>query len=169
MTHDPIHRVSMTFEREGDGLWVHTRMEPGAELPEHFHPTLTETWEVLDGSACVKLDGAWRELTPADGGVRVEPYARHALRNTSGSVARLRTWVTPPGRLEAFLTESARAAREGLYDEHNLPTSLRGAAWVSEFALRFRDETVMCSPPPAMQKVVLPLAARLTRRYRAAV
>ena len=24
----------------------------------------------------------------------------------------------------------------------------------SEFALRFRDETVMCSPPPALQKVL---------------
>jgi quercetin dioxygenase-like cupin family protein len=169
MTHDPIHRVSMSFEREGDGLWVHTELEPGGNLPEHFHPTLTETWEVVDGSAGVKLNGAWRELTPADGGVLVKPYARHALRNTGGSTARLRTWVTPPGRLEEFLTESARAAQEGLYNGHNLPTSLRGAAWVSEFALRFRDETVMCSPPPAVQKVALPLAARLTRRFRTPV
>jgi hypothetical protein len=39
-------------------------------------------------------------------------------------------------------------------------------AWISEFALRSRDETVMCSPPPAVQKLLLPLAARLTRRYR---
>ena len=169
MTHDPIHRVSMSFEREGDGLWVHTELEPGGDLPEHFHPTLTETWEVVDGSAGVKLDGAWRELTPADGGVLVKPYARHALRNTSDTTVRLRCWVTPPGRLEAFLTESAQAARDGLNDARNLPTSLRGVAWASDFALRFRDETVMCSPPPAMQKVVLPLAARLTRRYRAAV
>ncbi len=168
-TYDPIHRVSMDFEREGEGLWVTTQLEPGGRLPEHFHPTLTETWEVLDGSAGVKLDGAWRELTAADGPVLVNPYARHALRNTSGATAHLRTWVTPPGRLEAFLTESARAAREGLYDERNLPTSLRGAAWVSDFALRFRDETVMCSPPPALQRVVLPVAARLTRRQRVQV
>ena len=37
---------------------------------------------------------------------------------------------------------------------------------MSDFALRFRDETVMCSPPPAVQAVVLPVAARLTRRWR---
>ena len=43
MTHDPIHRAHMEFEREGEGLWVHTRLEPGGNLPEHFHPTLTET------------------------------------------------------------------------------------------------------------------------------
>ena len=168
-TYDPIHRVSMDFEREGEGLWVTTRLEPGGHLPEHFHPTLSETWEVVDGSAGVKLDGAWRELTASDGPVLVEPGVRHALRNTSGATAHLRTWVTPPGRLEEFLTESARAAREGLYDERNLPTSLRGAAWVSDFALRFRDETVMCSPPPAVQRVVLPVAARLTRRQRVQV
>ena len=166
MTHDPIHRASMTFEREGDGLWVHTQLDPGGNLPEHFHPTLTETWEVLDGTAGVKVDGTWRELTAADGPVLVEPYVHHELRNTSATTARLRCWVVPPGRLEEFLTESAQAARDGLYNEQNLPTSLRGVAWVSEFALRFRDETVLCSPPPAVQKLLLPLATRLTRRYR---
>ncbi len=40
-TSDPIHRVAMTFEREGaDRLWVTTWLEPGGHLPEHFHPTL---------------------------------------------------------------------------------------------------------------------------------
>ena len=165
-SYDPVHRVSMAFEREGEGLWVTTWLEPGGHLPEHFHPSLTETWEVLDGVADVKLDGSWRELTPADGGVLVNPYVRHELKNSSGGTVHLRCWVTPPGRLEEFLTESARAARDGLYDDHNLPTSLRGAAWLAEFALRFRDETVMTSPPPAVQKLVLPLAARLTRRWR---
>jgi quercetin dioxygenase-like cupin family protein len=165
-SYDPIHRVSMAFEREGDGLWVTTWLEPGGHLPEHFHPSLTETWEVLDGVADVKLDGTWRELTPADGGVLVNPYVRHELKNSSGGTAHLRCWVTPPGRLEEFLTESARAARAGLYDANNLPTSLQGAAWVAEFALRFRDETVMTSPPPFVQRLALPLAARLTRRWR---
>jgi quercetin dioxygenase-like cupin family protein len=164
-THDPIHRASMAFEREGGSLWVFTWLEPGGQLPEHFHPTLDERWEVLEGGAGVKLAGRWRELTAADGPVHVGPGVRHALRNTSGAEASLRCEVTPAGRLEAFLTESARAAREGLYNARNLPTGLRGAAWVSDFALRFRDETVMCSPPPALQRVILPVAARLTRRY----
>jgi hypothetical protein len=68
--------------------------------------------------------------------------------------------VTPAGGLEEFLTESARAAREGLYNARNLPTGFRGATWLAEFALRFRDETVMTSPPPALQRLVLPLLAR---------
>ena len=165
-SYDPIHRVSMAFEREGDGLWVTTWLEPGGHLPEHFHPTLTETWEVLDGVAEVRLDGTWRTLTPADGAVLVNPYVRHELKNSGDATTALRCWVTPAGRLEEFLTESARAARDGLYDGNNLPTSLRGAAWIAEFALRFRDETVMTSPPPGLQRVLLPVAARLTKRWR---
>ncbi len=76
----------------------------------------------------------------------------------------MRTRVTPGGRLEEFLTESARAAREGLYNARNMPTSFRGATWLAEFALRFRDETVMTSPPPALQRIVLPPLARFARR-----
>jgi quercetin dioxygenase-like cupin family protein len=166
-TSDPIHRVAMAFDRESDDrLWVTTWLEPGGHLPEHFHPSLDEHWEVVDGVARVKVDGVWHELTAADGPVLVARGVRHELRNDGDRQVHLRTLVTPAGRLEAFLRESAWAAREGLYDERNLPTSLRGAAWVSGFALRFRDETVMCSPPPALQRIVIPLAARLLRRFR---
>jgi quercetin dioxygenase-like cupin family protein len=161
--HDPIHRVSYSFQPEGENLWVYSWLEDGGNLPEHFHPSLEERWEVLEGKAGVKLDGTWRDLVPADGPVVVAPNVRHELANESGSQAHLRTEVVPAGRLEEFLTESARAAREGLYNKRNLPTSLRGAGWLARFALRFRDETVMTSPPPAVQRVVLPLMAKLAR------
>ena len=71
--------------------------------------------------------------------------------------------VTPAGRLEEFLTESAHAAREGLYNSRNMPTSWRGAVWVADFAQRFRDETVVTSPPPAVQRILTPLVARFAR------
>jgi mannose-6-phosphate isomerase-like protein (cupin superfamily) len=160
---DPIHRVSYSFRREGSDLWVYTWLEDGADLPEHYHPSLEEHWETLEGAARVGLDGVWRDLVPADGPVLVARNVRHALKNESGRVARMRTRVTPGGRLEEFLTESARAARDGLYNARNLPTSFRGATWLAEFALRFRDETVMTSPPPALQRIVLPLLARFAR------
>ena len=107
----------------------------------------------------MKLDGHWSDLTAENDPVVVACGVRHELRNTSDGVAHLRAEVTPAGRLQEFLTESARAAREGLYNARNLPTGLRGAAWLGEFALRFSDETVMCSPPPALQRAVLPTHA----------
>lgn len=160
---DPIHRVSYSFRHEGEDLWVYTWLEHGGHLPEHYHPSVDEYWETLEGTARVRLDGTWRDLVPADGPVVVARGVRHELKNESGRVARMRTRVTPGGRLEEFLIESARAAREGLYNARNLPTSFRGATWVADFALRFQDETVMTSPPPALQRLVLPLVARLAR------
>jgi quercetin dioxygenase-like cupin family protein len=158
---DPVHRVSYSFRRDGGDLWVYTWLEDGADLPEHFHPSLTEYWESLEGTARVRLDGKWRELRPEDGPVTVATNVRHQLANSSGATVRMRTRVTPAGRLEEFLIESARAAREGLYNAHNLPRGIRGARWLANFALRFRDETVMTSPPPALQRVMLPLFAKL--------
>ena len=158
---DPIHKVSYSFRRDGDHLWVYGWLEEGAHLPEHFHPSLTEYWETLEGTVRVKLDGAWRDLVPADGPIEVRPNVPHELKNESGRTARTRTRVTPGGHLEEFLTESARAAREGLYNSRNLPRGIRGARWVANFALRHRDETVMTSPPPALQRVALPLVARI--------
>jgi hypothetical protein len=160
---DPVHRVSYSFRHDRSDLWVYTWLEDGGHLPEHYHPSLEEHWETLEGSARVKLDGTWRDLVPADGPVAVARDARHELANESGRVARMRTRVTPAGRLEDFLTESARAAREGLYNARNMPTGFRGATWLADFALRFRDETVMTSPPPALQRLVLPLLARFAR------
>jgi hypothetical protein len=158
---DPIHKVSYRFRRDGEDLWVYCWLEDGGHLPEHFHPSLTEYWETLDGATRVKLDGVWRDLVPADGPIEVRPNVRHELKNESGALARTRTRVTPGGRLEEFLTESARAAREGLFNSRNLPRGIRGARWVANFALRFNDETVMTSPPPALQRLTLPLVARI--------
>jgi len=160
---DPVHRVSYSFRHAGSDLWVYTWLEDGGHLPEHYHPSLEEHWETVEGSARVKLDGTWRDLVPADGPILVARNVRHELGNESGRLATLRTRVTPAGRLEEFLTESARAAREGLYNARNMPTGFRGATWLAEFALRFRDETVMTSPPAALQRLVLPLLARFAR------
>jgi quercetin dioxygenase-like cupin family protein len=160
---DPIHKVAYSFEREGDNLWVSTWMKDGGHLPEHFHPVQEERWEALEGSVSLKLDGTWRELRPEDGPAVVAPNVKHELKNNSGAQARLRTEVLPALRLEEFLTESAKAAREGLYNARNMPTSWRGAVWIADFAQRFRDETVMTSPPPAVQRIVTPLVARFAR------
>ncbi|HEY5318499.1 MAG TPA: hypothetical protein VIJ20_10990 [Solirubrobacteraceae bacterium] len=99
-------------------------------------------------------------MTSVDGPVPVPPYVRHELKNTSGREAHARTKVLPAGRLQEFLAESGWAAREGLYNARNMPTSLRGAVWLAAFAQRFRDETVATSPPPALERIVLPVLAR---------
>ncbi len=161
--HDPIHKVSFSFERDGENLWVYCTMAPGAHLPEHFHPTQEERWECVEGTVRVRLDGQWDELTPRRGPAIVLPGVRHELRNDSDEVARTRTEVLPAAHLEEFLTGSAEAARQGLYNARNLPRGIKGALWLAEFAHRFRKETVMTSPPPALQRITLPPVAAIAR------
>ena len=161
--HDPIHKVSYTFERDGANLWVYTRFEDGAHLPEHFHPNSEERWEAVDGPLRVKLEGKWRDLRPEDGPVAVLPNMRHELKNESGSTVEGCTECIPALHLEEFLIESARAARERLYNKHNLPTGWRGAVWAADLMRRHRDETVVTSPPPAVQRVFSALLARFAR------
>jgi quercetin dioxygenase-like cupin family protein len=164
---DPLHRTAYAFEREGANAWVYTWMDPGGHLPEHFHPATEERWASIDGTVGVKLAGTWRDLTPADGPAIVSPGERHELRNDSARQVYLRCEVIPGGRLEEFLTESSWAAQQGYFTAHNLPRNLRGALWAADFAERFMDETVMCSPPPALQRLILPPLARLARRRKA--
>jgi quercetin dioxygenase-like cupin family protein len=161
--HDPIHHVAHAFEREGENLWVHCWFEPGAHLPEHFHPTLEEHWEVLDGTIQLKLDGRRRWLTVQDGPVCVAREVRHEVRNLSRRTATARAKVLPAGHLEEFLTDAARAAHDGVFTASGLPTSVRNAVWIAAFAQRHRHETVMTSPPPALQRIVLPILARFAR------
>ena len=161
--HDPIHHVAHAFEREGQDLWVHSWFEPDAHLPEHFHPILEEQWEVLDGAIQLKLDGHWQWLTALDAPVRVAPGVRHEIRNPPGRASRARAKVLPAGHLEQFLTEAAEAARSGVFTARGMPTSPRNAVWVAAFAQRHRRETVMTSPPLALQRIVLPLLARFAR------
>lgn len=92
--------------------------------------------------------------------MQVARGVRHEIRNRSGLPVRARAKVLPAGHLEEFLTEAARAAHEGRFTARGLPTSLRNAAWVAAFAQRHRHETVMTSPPPTLQRIVLPLLAR---------
>ena len=152
------------FERDGENLCVYTWMESGTRFPEHFHPSLEERITAIDGVVRVKLNGAWRDLTPVDGTVIVARNARHELRNESERQVYLRGELVPAGRLQEFLTETAWAAREGLYNARNLPRNLRGALWAAEIADRFRDEIVMCSPPPALQRLIVPPIAWLARK-----
>jgi hypothetical protein len=99
-------------------------------------------------------------IGPEDGEVVVAPGAAHGLWSVSDQEARLQTVVTPALWLQAFLVESAAAAQEGLFTARGLPRGLRCARWPAGFLKRYRDETMMLSPPPVVQRVLFAPLAR---------
>jgi quercetin dioxygenase-like cupin family protein len=158
-THDPVHGARYTFRPEGENLIVDTWLEPGGELPKHFHPIQEELWQVLEGRVRFHLDGHDRILTPADGVVAVKPGMKHALKGVGPGEAHLRCEVVPALHLEEFLTDSAAAAREGLFRKGGIPTGPKGLRWAATFLGRHREETVMTFPPQFAQRAMVALFA----------
>ena len=158
--HDPVHRARHAFTPDGENLIVDTWLEPGGELPPHYHPRQEEYWSVVEGEVEVLVGRTRRALRPSDGEVPVMPNTKHALRNKSGRTVHARCRVIPPLGLEEFLTDSAAAAQEGLFMRGGIPRGLRGARWGARFLKRHRDVTVMAFPPRLAQNALI---ARLAR------
>jgi quercetin dioxygenase-like cupin family protein len=157
---DPVSRVRQSFERRGESLIVDNWLEPGGGLPAHYHPQQEERWSVVDGEVRFRLGDEERVIGPADGEMVVAPGVVHGLASVSDRDAHLRCVVTPPLRLQQFLEEAAAAGQEGLFTSRGLPRGWRGARWAAGFLKRYRDETVMVSPPQFVQRAMFALLAR---------
>ncbi len=159
-TRDPVHRARYLFHREGEDMVVETWLEPGGGLPAHMHPHQQERWSVIEGEVRFQLGKEKRVLRPADGEIVVEPRTMHALRAIADTEAHLRCFASPALGLENFLTDSAAAAREGLFMKGGIPKSLRGARWAAKFLEAHRADVVMAFPPQFMQRAMIALFGR---------
>ena len=157
---DPVSRVRQTFAMQDDTLVIDNWLEPGGGLPAHYHPQQEERWSVIEGSVRFQLGREKRVVGPDDGELVVAPNVVHGLWSVEDREARLKTVVRPALSLQAFLEESAAAAQEGLFTQRGLPRGLRGARWAAGFLKRYRDETVMTSPPQFVQRALFALLAR---------
>jgi quercetin dioxygenase-like cupin family protein len=157
---DPVSRARYAFEPQGENLIVYTWLEPDGGLPAHYHPRQEERWSVLEGQVRFQLGREKRVIGPEDGEMVVHPGVKHGLWSVTDDEARLRCLVKPGLRLQAFLEESAEAGRAGLFNSRGLPRGLRGARWAARFLKRYRDETVMASPPLFAQRALFALLAR---------
>lgn len=159
-TRDPVHGARYSFAPDGENLIVDTWLEPGGGLPEHYHPIQTEHWSVVEGEVRFQLGDVKRVIGPADGELLVRPGVRHSLAGTGKAEAHLRCRVEPAGDLQAFLTDSAAAARDGMFMRGGIPKSLRGARWAATFLAQHREQTVMTFPPAFAQRAMIALLAR---------
>jgi quercetin dioxygenase-like cupin family protein len=158
--HDPVTRLRMSFEPQGENLVVECWLEPGGGLPAHLHPRQEERWSVIEGKIRFRLGDDERVIGPEDGEIPVPPGTAHGLSSVTDQEAHLRCLAVPGLRLQAFLEESAAAAGQGLFTQSGRPRGLRGLRWAAQFIKRYRDETVFLSPPPIVQRVLVALLAR---------
>jgi hypothetical protein len=116
---------------------------------------------VLDGEVRFRLGDDERTVGLDAGELLIAPGVVHDLTNPTDREAHLRCFVTPPLHLQQFLEEAAAAGRrDGLFTAAGRPRGLRGARWAAGFLKRYRDETVLVSPPAVVQRVMFALVAR---------
>jgi mannose-6-phosphate isomerase-like protein (cupin superfamily) len=127
---DPVRRQRYRFWRDGDDLLAEVETDPGGDVPEHVHPHQTERWEVVEGDVTFTIDGQRRRASAGDQ-FCAEAGHRHAFVNDAATVAVLRVRVSPAGRLQEFLTEAARLATAGAFNQRGRPSSPAGALAVA--------------------------------------
>lgn len=68
--------------------------------------------------------------------------------------------LPPALGLQAFLEESAAAARQGLFSASGRPRGLAGARWAARFLKRHREDARFSSPPAVVQRALFAVFAR---------
>src|SRR5215207_3210412 len=116
--------------------WYDAR-EPGPNV--HVHPNSDDTFEVIDGTLEVCIDGEWRPVRAGEA-VTVPAGAPHTFRNASDQNAKVKRIMRPAGRSEAFFRDMHRLIGE--YPDEirsvNPPNGVFKALAVVGRALRFK-------------------------------
>jgi quercetin dioxygenase-like cupin family protein len=173
---DPVLRQRFSFRTTvdddgGEVLHIDVRVDPGGGVTPHIHPAMEERFAVLEGRPSFLAGRKWQETAPGQT-VVVAPGMRHAYRNTGEEVAHITCEARPPSTLQPFLEDAAALSRAGRITRHALPKGLDALLQAAVMAHAYRDMVVLLFPPlppPAVQRVVMPLLARLGERrgYRA--
>jgi quercetin dioxygenase-like cupin family protein len=154
----------MTFlktssETGGESVLVELEAEPGAFVAAaHIHPSQTETFEVLEGTLAVKLDGKLLEANAGDVLV-VEPGVAHKWWNGGESTLRFRCEVRPAREFESLIETMFALAADGLTSKRGLPNPLRLAV----IAQHHLGDVVLPGVPVWLQKTALAVGAPLGR------
>jgi quercetin dioxygenase-like cupin family protein len=160
--HDPVTGYWVTFAREGDNLIIDTRVEPGGGPPPHVHPGGDEVFTIEQGTVEFLVGRRKQVANPGDELV-VPRGTRHAFKNVGSGEAVFRAVVRPEltGKGEEFFRETAAAAQQGMYTRRGIPTGVRAAAHMMGILERYQDFVLISNPPPAVQRMLFPLARRL--------
>lgn len=168
---DPALGHTLSFssaERDGEPVMrIEMWVQPGGGVPPHVHPSMEETFEVLEGQLQVLAGRRWLEVAPGESATAA-PGSRHAYRNRGGAVAHAVCWASPPSQLlEGFLADAAALGRAGRLTKQGIPKTPTALLQAAVLAEHYREMVVLSSPPLpplGLDRVLMPPLARLGRR-----
>jgi quercetin dioxygenase-like cupin family protein len=128
-----------TRETAGEAFESTNWLDPQMRRPPpHVHPNSEESFEVLEGSLDVFVDGKWTTLGPGET-ASVPAGVAHTLRNASDAPAKTITRIRPAGDSEAFFRHMHRLIQEGKL-KRLPPKEPRSAMYAAMLFGRYPDE-----------------------------
>jgi quercetin dioxygenase-like cupin family protein len=169
LVQDPVFGTRYRFKRSTDelgnevqhvDLWV----DPGGGVTAHVHRSMEERFTVIEGRPEFLGGRQWRAAGPGET-VVVPPGTRHAFRNRGDQVAHVLCEARPPSTLQAFLEEVAGLSRAGKLSRQGVPKP-GGVLDAIVLAHHHRAMVTLLfpSPPPILQRLLLPTLARFAER-----
>src|SRR3954471_3658157 len=149
------------IEHTPDRAVLERLMPPGTGRAKgHVHRDFAQVFEVVEGTATCSVDGSERTLAAGEsidiplGVPHVAPY------NPGTEPLVLRNVVTPAGRfVDVYVSSWGRALEEGRLDDQDEFTFLGLSVMLAEA----RGHSWGAGPPIALQKLIVPVAARIGR------
>jgi glyoxylate utilization-related uncharacterized protein len=124
------------------------------------HPSQEESFEVVEGTLDVFLDGEWSPVRAGETAT-VPPGVAHTLRNATDEPVKVVTTVKPAGTTEAFFDDMLRLIREGKI-KRLPPKEPRSAIYAAMLFDKYPDWIRTTKPPNGVFKAI----ARLGRTLR---
>src|SRR5205809_4313331 len=147
---DPVFQQRYRFERDGDLLRVEMWTEPGGGVRlEHYHPHQEERFQVFEGEVTFTVDGEEKRAGPGNQLV-ANRGVPHKFENTGDGVAHLMSEASLAMTLQENIEEGAAMARAGRFNANGMPKGFAGLIEGADLAMRYREVTVLTSPPPVL-------------------
>ncbi len=142
----------------------HLFVRPGGRVAaEHYHPTITERFHVLEGQVGFMIGGSERVLGAGDH-AEVPAGAPHDWWQVGDHEAQVVVEVAPGDRFVEMVGTMFGLARDGNVDKRGLPHPLQLAVTASAYT----DTLILTSPPRWVQRTMFgilgPLGRALGRR-----
>lgn len=120
--------------------------------PVHVHPTADESYEVLEGTLDVCVDGVWKTLRAGESAT-APAGVPHTLRNATSEPVRIVNIHRPALQFESFFREMQALIGQGKIKR--LPPKEPGSAiYVAMLFSKYPDEIRVVKPPNGVFKAL---------------
>jgi len=151
-----FHVRNSAEDTEGRALEMEWVLAPRSSgTPVHIHPTASESYEVLEGTLDLYVNGKWSTLSVGDK-ASVSPGIPHTFRNTADSSTRVYNTHSPAMRFGEYFGTIDRVVRSGVVPANRM--TFKTMLYLSLIMTAFENEIISVKPPETALRLLAAVA-----------